>query len=486
MVQKNRRMRVFSAFQEPKRSIMKGRRRLLFLLFLSGFTVVCLCPWLTKPPPAFSSADESSSLQRENPEGRASIDPKDFFTIDEMAKWKRYRLQKLWLHLIGLGSLLAFYFLFLLFGFNRILKEIALRLAGACSDSRLLCRTGNRFPALRTLAKLPERIFGGQEGLVVLAYTGLFVLVIRLVFFPQSFAQTFWFEHHYGLSTTSIALWLFDYAKSLLLGTIVLSFMVFGIYGLLNRVGDRWWLLLWAGVSVGIVGYAYIAPYRAHLYSNFHPLESGELRGRLEELAERQGVQIEDILVVDASRRTKKVNAYFTGSGATRRIVLFDTLVEQFTPREIVLILAHELAHRSQGGETLSYLIFSLTAFMVLSLANQALRRGSRMDRLHYSSPRDVAGLPVLFLTFFLAFEILRPANCVWKRARELEADRRSLEMVCDPDAFLGIHVKLSRLNYSDVTPHPLVVFLFYSHPPFLQRAELAQSVDCLSRGVSP
>jgi len=476
-------MRICSARKEPKGSNMKARNLACLTILLFAFSLLCLWAWFRGPPAAFSFASPPISLQPDNPEGLGKIDPSDFFTTEEMATWKRYRLQKLWLHLIGLGSLLGFYLVLLLFGFNRVLKEIAHRLARGCSDSRLLRRMGDRFPAFSAFAKLPEHIFGGREGLVVLFYTVLFVLVLRLIFFPQSFARTFWFEHHYGLSTTSLALWLLDYARSLLLGTIVLSFMVFGIYGLLNRVGDRWWLLLWAGVSVGMVGYGYLAPYRAHLYSHFRPLESGEVRSRLEALARHEGIELEDILVVDASRRTKKVNAYFTGSGTARRIVLYDTLLQHFTAREIVMILAHELAHWSEAPSTLSYLVFSLTAFGVLALANLALRLGSRIARLHYSSSRDVAGLPVLFLTFFLAFEFLRPANCVWKRARELEADRRSLEIVCDPEAFVGTHAKLTRLNYSDVTPHPLVVFMFYCHPPFLQRVELARSVDCVSQG---
>jgi STE24 endopeptidase len=300
-----------------------------------------------------------------------------------------------------------------------------------------------------------------------------------LFLFPQIFYRTYWYDLQYGLSNYSLGLWLLDYGKSLFLGTLLFALMVFGIYGLMVRVGRRWWLLLWAGVSIAIFGYVAIVPYRSHIYSNFRPLERGELRDRLETLATQTGLPLEDILVVDASRRTKKVNAYLSGSGPSERIVLFDTLVEGFTPREITMILAHELAHWKEPRKGLSYLAFSLTVFCVLALANFVLKRGTRIRRFHYDSPTDVAGLPVLFLTFFIAFQVLRPVNLHWKRAREMKADRESLELVCDPQAFITTHTKLARLNHHDVDPHPLFVILFSSHPPFRQRIQTALAVDC-------
>ncbi len=90
-----------------------------------------------------------------------------------------------------------------------------------------------------------------------------------------------------------------------------------------------------------------------------------------------------------------------------------------------------------------------------------------------------MAGLPVLFLTFFVAFQLLRPANLAWKRAREIKADRMSLELLCDPEAFITTHVKLSRLNHADVDPHPLQVIFFSSHPPFRERVEVALNAEC-------
>ncbi len=435
----------------------------------------------------FPFASPSSTIAEEASPDRSTVevcpgdpsDPLTFFTEEDIATWKQYQRRKMWTHLIGLGSMLTFYLVLIITGLNRALKGIAERSAAWCYKNPSLIRIGRRWPLLARIVKIPEHLFGGRQWLEVLLYCVFFLFLIRLFFFPQDFYRTYWYDLQHGLSNYTLSLWLLDYAKGLCLGTLLFALMVFGIYGLMARVGSRWWLLLWAGVSVAIVGYVVIAPYGSHIYSDFRPLESGELRDRLKGLATRTGLQLEDVLVVDASRRTKKVNAYLSGSGPSERIVLYDTLLESFTPREITMIMAHELAHWKEPDERRSYAVFSLTVFVVLALANFILKRGTRFRRLHYSSPKDVAGLPVLFLTFFVAFQVLRPANLTWKRAREIAADRMSLELVCDPEAFITTHVKLARLNYADVDPHPLEVIFFASHPPFRERVEVALAADC-------
>lgn len=405
-----------------------------------------------------------------------------FFSDAEMARWKQYNRQKLLLHLASVGSVAIFYLALLLLGLNRFLKDLAHRILDRCSQSSGLRRLTFRYPFLTRLAKLPNRIYGTNEGASVLVYTILFLFLLRLVFLPQSFLGSFVLEHLEGVSTIRPLLWFADYAKSLLVGTAVLSCMVFGIYGLIQRTGKHWWLLVWAGLCVGILGYAYVAPFRAHLYSDFRPLPPGELRNRVEELARSQGIHFSEILVVNASARTRKANAYLTGAGPTRRIVLYDTLVDQFTPREIAMILAHEVSHGAETSKARAYLAFSLTAFVVLAAAQFFLLRGHRIRRFHYTHPGDVAGLPVLFLVFLVAFELLNPIHLAWKRASEIRADRKSLELLCDPEAFVSAHVKLARINHSDVTPHPVAILLYASHPPFLQRIQTARSAPCAAK----
>lgn len=402
-----------------------------------------------------------------------------FFTDAEMTQWKQYHTQKLLLHLVGMGSVAIFYLAFLLLGLNKSLKRLTQRILAGRTQRSNLQGLAFRYPVLARLAEVPNRIYGADEGFSVLIYTMLFVFLLRLVFLPQSFLGSFVLEHREGVSTIRPLLWFADYAKSLLVGTAVMSCMVFGIYGLIHRIGNPWWLFVWAGLCVGVLGYGYLAPFRAHLYSDFRPLPPGELRSRVEELGRRQGIEFSEILVVNASVRTRKANAYLTGAGPTRRIVLFDTLVDQFTPREIAVILAHEVSHSAVASKGRDYLVFSLTAFFVLAAAQFFLRRGQGIRRFHYSHPGDVAGLPVLLLVFLVAFEVLNPIHLALKRADEIRADRKSLELLCDPEAFVSAHVKLARINHSDVTPHPFAVLLYASHPPFLERIKTARSVPC-------
>jgi len=403
----------------------------------------------------------------------------DYFTEEEIASWKSYRMKKFKLSFFGIGSVLLFYLIFLAAGLNKTLKVLAEKGMAWCHASPFLNRMGTRWPGTKRLVRVPEQLFGGKEWLVVIFYCILFIFLIRLFFLPYSLYRSYWFETHEGLSTISLSLWFLDWLKGLLLGTLVNAFMAFGIYGLLARVGKWWWVLLWGGVSLAIFVWVMIVPYRSQLYSNFHSLEEGELRTLLETFAAEQGVELHDILVVDASRRTRAVNAYVQGTGPTQRLVLYDTLLNEFSPREIVMVFAHELVHWKEPHKKSEYLLFSATVFCILFLASRILEGGSRLPWLHYSSSRDIAGLPVLLLTFFLIFLLLRPVNLVRKRAHELETDRKSLEIRCDPEAFIQVHVKLSRLNYSFVNPHPLFVYMFFSHPPFLERVESALQTNC-------
>ena len=416
------------------------------------------------------------------PEGEIHTpQPLDYFTEEEMTEWKSYRMKKIVMSMIGMFTVIIFYLTFQFSGFNRKLKTFSERMSERFYTHPLSTRLWTRWPLTRRLVQIPERIFGGKQWVVVVLYIIGFTFLIRFFFLPYSLYRRYWFEIHEGLSNYTLGLWLLDWFKGLFLGTLIYSLMAFGIYGLMVRVGKKWWILLWAGVSIAIFGWALLVPYRSMLYSNFHPLEAGELRTRLETLMQEQDVELEDILVVDASRRTKGINAYVQGTGPTQRIVLYDTILEHFTPREITMIMAHELAHWKEPHKKLQYLFFSLTVFVVLYLANRILEWGSRIPSLNYTSPQDVAGLPFLFFTFFLIFTLIRPVNLFWKRGHELNTDRKSLELVCDPESFVQAHVKLARLNKTLIDPNPLLVYFFYSHPPFLQRIETAFQAECPS-----
>jgi len=421
----------------------------------------------------------AGTIKKGADETSARFNPADYFTEEEMETWKSYQQRKLWQHLISLGAFVSFYLFLILTGFNRSIKNLARKSTTWCYENPGLSRIGTRLPLLKKIAKTPEILFGGQQGVTVIFYCLIFIFLLRMFFFPYSFYRSYYFELQHGLSNYSLGLWFLDYIKGLITSTPAMAMMVFGIYGLINRAGSKWWLFLWVSVSILAMGYTYLAPYKRHIYNRFESLENGELRQKIESLMTEQGIPIDDILVVDASKRSKRVNAYFEGVGNSQRIVLYDNLVDQFTPREISMILAHEAAHWKKPHKNLSYLLFSVTLFCILGMANKILHWGTRIRRLHYSAPLDIAGLPVLLFTFFLMFQIIRPFNLYKTRINERDADRQAFEMVCDPQAFIDMQVKLMRLNHLDINPHPLIVTLFYSHPPFMERVETALKIDC-------
>jgi len=432
-------------------------------------------------PPATAAPAESRNLPEFNPlrPSEPLLDPARYFNPEEMARWKAYRMAKVHMNLIAVGSVILFYAFLLLLGLNRRLKSLAEKAAGVFFASRPAAALGSRFPRLQRVARFPEVLFGGRQWLVVLLYCLFFFFLLEFCFFPYFFYRSYWYELRNGLSNYTLGLWFADWAKSLVLTTFLDAAMLFGIYGLLQRVGRKWWLLLWVGVSVAILGWVVIQPYRSQIFSRFQPLESGEVRTRLESLAREQGLELEEILVVDASRRTRAVNAYVQGTGPSRRLVLFDNVLEQFTPREIVTIFAHELVHWQTPPGKVWYPVFSLTVLGVLWAAHRILEAGTRWRRLGYATPMDVAGLPVLLATFFVVFALIKPVNLYVNRGRELETDRKALEMVCDPEAYVQVHAKLARLNRQDVDPPAWVVTLFHSHPPFRERLRLAWGKDC-------
>ena len=204
----------------------------------------------------FPFAFPSSTLAAEESPDRSTLDaflehrsdPSTYFTEEEIATWKQYRRQKMWTHLIGLGSIFTFYLVLIITGLNRALKGIAERSAAWCYENPSLIRIGRRWPLLARIVKIPEHLFGGRQWLEVLLYCVFFLFLIRLFFFPQHFYRTYWYDLRHGLSNYTLSLWFLDYAKGLCLGTLLIALMVFGIYGLMARVGSRWWLLLWAGV----------------------------------------------------------------------------------------------------------------------------------------------------------------------------------------------------------------------------------------------
>jgi STE24 endopeptidase len=240
------------------------------------------------------------------------------------------------------------------------------------------------------------------------------------------------------------------------------------------RLTPWWWL---GGAAVFLGGYALlalVAPiWLVPLFYRLTPLPDGELKTRLLALAGRVGVPVTGIWVVDQSRKSRTANAAVTGLGRTRRILLFDTLLNEFTPDEVEAVVAHELAHQLHGDIRRGLLVQGALTLVTFWVADGALRLGARM--LGLEGPAEIAGLPLFGLVLLVVSLGALPVANGWSRHVERQADRFALETIPDPGAFIGAMARLATLNLAELDPHRLEEFFFYSHPAIGRRIAYAR-----------
>ena len=290
----------------------------------------------------------------------------------------------------------------------------------------------------------------------------------RLLTLPLAWLGGFWLPRRYGLLHQPFGRWLLDAVKAALLagGLGLLAAVV--VYGLM-RVTPWWWL--W-GAAVFLAGYTFlalVAPiWLVPLFYRLTPLPDGPLKSRLLALAGRVGVPVTGIWVVDQSRKSRTANAAVTGLGRTRRILLFDTLLNEFTPDEVEAVVAHELAHQLHGDARRGVLVQGALTLVTFRVADGALRVGAGL--LGLEGPADIAGLPLFGLVLLGVSLGALPVANGWSRHVERQADRFALETIPDPGAFIGAMVRLATLNLAELDPHHLEEFFFYSHPAIGRR----------------
>lgn len=308
-------------------------------------------------------------------------------------------------------------------------------------------------------------IVSGWLFFLLLSYAGEIVSV------PFSLYSTFRIENRYGFNTMTIHLWISDFVKSLLISTVMLSIVAPAGLWLIQSSPHHWWLWVWGFLLIFGIFVMYISPYVIEpLFNKFTPVSDESLRDRIIELTEKAGIHARKILRVDASKRSRHTNAYFTGIGKTKRIVLYDTLLEGMEQNEIISVLAHEIGHWKKRHllKTMAVLeVFSLAALYLC----YRLVQGDYLTRLfHISEATLFAKLVLLAFVGGILSIALTPLMNALSRRHEREADRTSYELTGDAQGMAGAFVKLSKENLSNLYPHPLYVAMYYSHPPILER----------------
>ncbi|MFC1514946.1 M48 family metallopeptidase [Candidatus Omnitrophota bacterium] len=314
------------------------------------------------------------------------------------------------------------------------------------------------------------RSFGGGTIATGLIFAAVVIWGLRLISIPFSVYRTFVIEARFGFNKTTAATFVTDMFKSLVISSLIGAVAFAAIIWFFLTMSAAWFYC-WVAISLFQLFLTFIAPIVIlPLFNTFVPLEDGELKTAIEDYARSQKFLLSGVFTIDASRRSTKSNAYFTGLGKYRRIALFDTLIAKHTVGELVSVLAHEIGHYKKK-HILKSQILSIAAtgalFLLLSffINNPGLFAAFKMEQLSVYASLFFFGF--LYTPVSMVFSLVAS---VISRKHEFEADRYVADTFSQPEAFILALKKLSVDNLSNLSPHPLKVFLQYSHPPVLQR----------------
>lgn len=272
----------------------------------------------------------------------------------------------------------------------------------------------------------------------------------------------------FGLSHQGPEDWLIDRARGAAVGAVMAAGGAMLAVFMFRRLGKRWWIGGGALIAVYAIVFTWLAPlYIAPLFNRFEPLPNGPQRQEILRLAESAGVQINDVMVVDAARRSSSINAYVTGLGSSRRVVIYDNALDHLEMGEMRAILAHELSHVKgrdvQRGVLWVILVAPLGALVVQGAA-------IALVRLRGGQETGAAIVPALALCLTVAVLFFGVPGRELSRQLETRADSFALELTRDPEAFIDLQTHLARTNLSDPDPNPVWRYLFATHPPTIER----------------
>ncbi|MGM0366388.1 MAG: M48 family metallopeptidase [Actinomycetota bacterium] len=294
------------------------------------------------------------------------------------------------------------------------------------------------------------------------------LVFLYIVTFPISFWRSFLIERQFGLTEQPLGMWIIDYLKGFMVSFIIAFIGLSGLYALIYYFPKHWWFLAFLAVMVFILFGTVLYPVViAPLFYNFEPLRDQYMEKEIKNMAEQAGIEVEAILVADASRRTNKANAYFSGLARTKQIVIYDNLIDHFSREQSLAVIAHEMGHWKMMHLFKWFLISSASSFAFLFAINKlAASMGS-------------SGFMIILIAF-LAYSLLSvavlPVENLISRQFEKEADRISLQLTKNPEESIQLFISLARTNYSNVEPNPWVKYILYSHPPIMERIDAVKS----------
>ena len=298
-------------------------------------------------------------------------------------------------------------------------------------------------------------------------------LLDTILSIPGSLYFHFGIEKKFGFNKMTLGLWFSDLVKELILSFVIQAIMLCALVFVFKIFANMWWLPIWGFMILFSLAMQVIYPqFIAPLFNKFSPLPEGELRDKLTNLLIKSGYKPDGLFVVDSSKRSTHSNAYFTGMGKAKRIVLYDTLIEQMTADELTAVMGHEIGHRKKGHLLKGIIISFVQSLVMLFIASKLLTLPALYSGFGFVINGEMfyIGLFLLSIVFSPVSYFFQPIESWRSRCHEYEADRFSAELTGMPEALIEGLIKLNLDNLSNLYPAPSYVKFYASHPPLLQR----------------
>jgi STE24 endopeptidase len=320
------------------------------------------------------------------------------------------------------------------------------------------------------------RSYASNDYVALLLFALCLGLLQLLITLPMGFYSGFVIEHRYNLSNQSFGRWAWERLKGTLVSLPIVIAVLFLLFFCLATYRELWWLPVSICLTFLSVVLARIAPILLlPLFYKFTPLEDGSLKNRILRLCDETGLRVNGVFSFNLSKNTKKANAGFTGIGKSKRIILGDTLVKEFSEEEIETVFAHELGHYKYRHIVIGILASVISTFAGLFITARLYQWS--VVWLGFGSVSELAALPLLAIWLSLFGLVTSPIGNMISRRHERQADAYAVRATGNKAAFLGALRKLASMNLADPEPHPLIEFLFYSHPSISRRIEGVESI---------
>jgi len=320
------------------------------------------------------------------------------------------------------------------------------------------------------------RQYSNSSYIVLLLYVFATGLAASVIFFPVNYYTEFYLEHKYNLSNQTFWKWIWEDLKGVLVSAVIGIPLLLLFYYVMVKFGQLWWLpfaiiLFLVSVVLARIVPVFILP----LFYKISPLEDDDLKSRVEKLAKDAGLKLKAVFRFNMSKNTKKANAAFTGIGKSKRILLGDTLIDNFNNDEIETVLAHEMGHYYHKHIIKNIVLGTVTSFLTLFLIS--FFYNISLGWFGFSGITQIAALPILSLWGMLIGLVQQPLVNMLSRKFEYQADTYAIRVTNKADDFVNTLEKLNEQNLGDKEPHPFVEWFFYSHPSIKKRVSFIKSL---------